>query len=102
MSSTKIDTNPKQASSLNLEQYGILGVREIIRNPSFDTLYAEETAEGLEGYEKGILTESGAISVDTGIFTGRSPKDKYLVRDDITRDTVRIWLSHSYPRNVCL
>ena len=88
MSSTKIDTNPKQASSLNLEQYGILGVREIIRNPPFDTLYAEETAEGLEGYEKGILTESGAISVDTGIFTGRSQKDKYLVRDDITRDTV--------------
>jgi phosphoenolpyruvate carboxykinase (ATP) len=88
MSSTNTDTNPKQASSLNLEQYGIFGVREIIRNPSFDTLYAEETAEGLEGYEKGILTESGAISVDTGIFTGRSPKDKYLVRDDITRDTV--------------
>ncbi len=73
---------------MDLEQYGIFDAHEVIRNPSFDTLYAEETAAGLDGYEKGFLTESGAISVDTGIFTGRSPKDKYLVRDDTTRDTM--------------
>ncbi len=73
---------------LNLETYGIFNTAEIIRNPSYELLYAEETAEHLKGFEKGFLTESGAISVDTGVFTGRSPKDKYLVRDDTTRDTV--------------
>ena len=88
MISTPSDTRTQPDRSLNLEQYGIFDTREIIRNPSFDTLYEEETAAGLSGYEKGYLTESGAISVDTGIFTGRSPKDKYLVRDDTTRDTV--------------
>jgi phosphoenolpyruvate carboxykinase (ATP) len=88
MTETLIKAEIKDQNSLNLEQYGISGVREILHNPSFETLYAEETAAGLNGYEKGHLTESGAISVDTGIFTGRSPKDKYLVRDDTTRDTV--------------
>ena len=88
MTSTPTDNTNQANSSLNLEQYGISNAIEIVRNPSFDTLYAEETAEGLSGYEKGYLTESGAITVDTGIFTGRSPKDKYLVRDDSTRDTV--------------
>ena len=88
MISTRSDTNIQANNPLNLEQYGIFDALEIIRNPSFETLYAEETASGLEGFEKGHLTESGAISVDTGIFTGRSPKDKYLVRDDSTRDTV--------------
>ena len=82
------ETLIKAENSLNLKQYGIAGEREILHNPSFETLFAEETAAGLSGYEKGFLTESGAISVDTGIFTGRSPKDKYLVRDDTTRDTV--------------
>ena len=76
------------ASDLNLEAYGIANTAEIIRNPSYELLFAEETAAGLDGYERGFLTESGAISVDTGVFTGRSPKDKYLVRDDTTRDTV--------------
>ena len=51
-------------------------------------LFAEETKPGLDTYEKGIITKIGAVSVDTGIFTGRSPKDKYIVLDDITRDTV--------------
>jgi phosphoenolpyruvate carboxykinase (ATP) len=78
----------KARNPLNLEQYGIFNTREIVRNPSLDRLYAEETVAGLNGYEKGYLTKSGAISVDTGKFTGRSPKDKYLVRDDTTRDTV--------------
>ena len=88
MISTPTDTRIHSDNSLHLEQYGILNAREVIRNPSFDTLYAEETAPELSGYEKGYLTESGAISVDTGKFTGRSPKDKYLVRDDTTRDTM--------------
>jgi phosphoenolpyruvate carboxykinase (ATP) len=80
---TTTDVDP-----LNLYQYGIQTKQEVLHNPSFDTLYAEETAPGLSGYEVGHVTESGAIAVDTGIFTGRSPKDKYLVRDDTTRDTV--------------
>ncbi|MFA9419305.1 MAG: phosphoenolpyruvate carboxykinase (ATP) [Gammaproteobacteria bacterium] len=88
MTQTKPDIESRAQRSLNLEQYGILDAQEIIHNPSFETLFAEETADGLSGYEKGYLTESGAITVDTGIFTGRSPKDKYLVRDDTTRDTV--------------
>ena len=88
MTQTQSDLDTRVESSLKLEQYGILDTLEIIYNPSFETLFAEETAEGLSGYEKGYLTESGAITVDTGMFTGRSPKDKYLVRDDTTRDTV--------------
>ena len=88
MNSTPTDTKTRPDRSLDLDQYGIFDADEIIRNPSFDMLYAEELAAGLGGYEKGYLTESGAISVDTGIFTGRSPKDKYLVRDDTTRDTI--------------
>lgn len=72
----------------DLEQYGITGVEEIYYNPSYEFLFEQETRPDLEGYEKGTLTESGAVAVDTGIFTGRSPKDKYLVRDDTSRDTV--------------
>jgi len=78
-------------SSPDLSAYGIENTAEIIYNPSYDLLYAEETADGLAGFEVGYRTESGAISVDTGDFTGRSPKDKYLVRDDTTRDN--IWWS---------
>ena len=72
----------------DLKAYGINDVQEIVHNPSFDTLYQEELDPKLEGYERGVLTNLGAIAVDTGIFTGRSPKDKYIVRDDTTRDTV--------------
>lgn len=72
----------------DLLDYGIQDVNEIIYNPSYDILFAEETKPGLEGYEKGIITRTGAISVDTGIFTGRSPKDKCVVLDDKTRDTL--------------
>ncbi|MDP5135157.1 phosphoenolpyruvate carboxykinase (ATP) [Rheinheimera baltica] len=75
-------------SDLDLSQYGITDVTEIIYNPSYDQLFAEETRADLQGYEQGKLTKLGAVSVDTGIFTGRSPKDKYIVRDDTTRDTV--------------
>ncbi len=72
----------------DLTRYGIRDVRDIVHNPDYDTLFAEETAPGLEGFEIGTVTESGAVAVDTGVFTGRSPKDKYLVRDDATRDSI--------------
>ncbi len=72
----------------DLTRYGIHDTTEIVYNPSYETLFAEETADNLQGFEVGRLTESGAIAVDTGDFTGRSPKDKYLVRDDTTRDTI--------------
>ena len=63
----------------DLLDYGIQDVNEIIYNPSYNVLFAEETKPGLDSYEKGIITRTGAISVDTGIFTGRSPKDKCVV-----------------------
>ena len=75
-------------SDLDLSKYGIHDTQEVVYNPSYDLLFEEETKAGLEGYEKGVVTELGAVSVDTGIFTGRSPKDKFIVRDDTTRDTV--------------
>jgi len=72
----------------DLKAYGIHDVQEIVYNPDYDTLYQEELNPALEGYERGVLTNLGAIAVDTGIFTGRSPKDKYIVRDETTRDTL--------------
>jgi len=72
----------------DLLNYGIKDIKEIIYNPSYNILFSEETTPGLTGYEKGIITRTGAISVDTGIFTGRSPKDKYILLDDKTKDTI--------------
>ncbi len=72
----------------DLLKYGITDAVEIIYNPSFDVLFEDETKPGLDKPEKGIVTKSGAVAIDTGIFTGRSPKDKYVVIDDITRDTI--------------
>jgi phosphoenolpyruvate carboxykinase (ATP) len=77
---------------LDLACYGIHNVKDIIRNPSYDQLYAEELNPELVGYERGVVTKLGAVNVKTGVFTGRSPKDKYLVMDDVTRDTV--WWSN--------
>lgn len=74
-----------------LDSLGIRDVADIVYNPSYELLFEEETRPELEGYEKGVVTELGAVSVDTGIFTGRSPKDKYIVKDDTTRDT--LWWS---------
>ncbi|MBA0194342.1 phosphoenolpyruvate carboxykinase (ATP) [Pectobacterium carotovorum] len=71
-----------------LAAYGIHDVRDIVYNPSYELLFKEELSPTLQGYERGIETQLGAVAVDTGIFTGRSPKDKYIVRDDVTRDTV--------------
>ena len=75
-------------TSQDLAALGISGTTEVVYNPDFDTLFQEETRPEPEGYARGTLTQSGAIAVDTGIFTGRSPKDKYIVRDDTTRDTL--------------
>ncbi|MDX1706139.1 phosphoenolpyruvate carboxykinase (ATP) [Pseudidiomarina sp.] len=75
-------------TDLDLSRYGITDVNEIVHNPSYDQLFEEETRSDLVGYEKGVVTNLGAVAVDTGIFTGRSPKDKYIVRDDTTRDTL--------------
>lgn len=75
-------------SNVDLLQYGIDNIGQIIYQPSYNLLFAEETKPGLDKFERGVITRTGAISVDTGIFTGRSPKDKYIVVDDKTRDTV--------------
>ncbi|MCR5067634.1 MAG: phosphoenolpyruvate carboxykinase (ATP) [Erysipelotrichaceae bacterium] len=82
----------------DLEKYGIRDIREIVYDPSYDFLYAEETDPQLTGYEKGTVTELGAVNVMTGIYTGRSPKDKYIVMDDNSRDTVW-WNSKDYPND---
>ena len=74
--------------SIALEKYGINNASEIIYNPSYEFLFNEEQSPTLEGFEKGQLTELGAINVMTGEFTGRSPKDKYIVKDAITEDTI--------------
>ncbi|MFA0540107.1 phosphoenolpyruvate carboxykinase (ATP), partial [Vibrio sp. 10N.222.52.B7] len=77
-----------KAAQIDLTKHGLTGVTEVLRNPSYEQLFVEETLPGLEGYEKGVVTELGSVAVDTGIFTGRSPKDKYIVKDDTTRDTM--------------
>ncbi len=73
-------------ANINLRKYGIKGVKEILYNPTYEVLYNEETKPGLEGYDKGQVTELGAINVMTGIYTGRSPKDKYIVYDNTTKE----------------
>ncbi|UXI01188.1 phosphoenolpyruvate carboxykinase (ATP) [Photobacterium sp. TY1-4] len=85
---TVMNVEKKVAKNMDLSQYGITNVTEIVRNPSYELLFEEETKPGLEGYEKGIVTELGAVAVDTGIFTGRSPKDKFIVKDDTTKETL--------------
>ncbi len=84
-------------TKLDLSKYGITDVKEIIHNPSYEQLFEEETNPNLEGYEKGQVTELGAVNVMTGIFTGRSPKDKYIVKDDTTKDT--IWWTTPESKN---
>lgn len=86
------------AIKIDLSQYGITNVTEVIHNPSYDRLFADETNPELEGFEKGVVTELGAVNVSTGVFTGRSPKDKYIVEDDVTRDTMW-WNSESAPND---
>ncbi|MBE6994125.1 MAG: phosphoenolpyruvate carboxykinase (ATP) [Ruminococcaceae bacterium] len=85
-------------SHVDLTKYGITGTTELIYNPSNDLLFHDEMDPSLEGYEKGTLTELGAVNVMTGIYTGRSPKDKYIVMDENSKDTVW-WTSKEYPND---
>ena len=83
---------------IDLEKYGIAGAKEVIYNPSYEELFAEETKKDLEGYEKGQVSELGAVNVMTGVYTGRSPKDKFIVVDDNSKDTVW-WTSEEYKND---
>ena len=85
-------------AKLDLTQYGITGTTEIVHNPSYELLFAEENKPELEGYEKGQLTELDAMNVMTGIYTGRSPKDKYIVMDENSKDTVW-WTTEGYKND---
>ncbi|PCK09883.1 MAG: phosphoenolpyruvate carboxykinase (ATP) [Alteromonadaceae bacterium] len=89
---THLDLNP-----LDLSKYEITDVTEVIYNPSYELLFEEETRTDLHGYERGVVTELGAVNVLTGVFTGRSPKDKYVVLDEISRDT--LWWDSKQARN---
>ena len=85
-------------AELKLEKYGISGATEILHNPSYEVLFAEETKAGLSGYEVGQVSELGAVNVMTGIYTGRSPKDKYIVMDENSKNTVW-WTSDEYKND---
>ncbi len=85
-------------AKLDLTKYGITGTTEVLYNPSYDVMYAEETKPGLEGYEKGQVTELGAVNVMTGVYTGRSPKDKFFVMDEVSKDTVW-WTTDEYKND---
>ena len=85
-------------ANIDLGKYGITGTTEVFHNPSYETLFEEETKAGLDGYEKGQQTELGAVNVMTGIYTGRSPKDKFIVVDEKSKDTVW-WTSDEYKND---
>ena len=85
-------------AKLDLSIYGITGVKEIIHNPSYDELFKAETDPSLTGYEKGQVTELGAVNVMTGIYTGRSPKDKFFVKNEASESTVW-WTSEEYKND---
>ena len=82
-------------AKIDLSKYGISGTTEIVYNPSYEQLFKEETNPSLTGYEKGQVSELGAVNVMTGVYTGRSPKDKYIVMDENSKDTVW-WTSVEY------
>ncbi|WP_430399887.1 phosphoenolpyruvate carboxykinase (ATP) [Flavobacterium sp.] len=83
-----MNNHTQTTKTISLEKYGIKDVAEVVYNPSYDFLYNEELSSNLQGFERGHLTELGAVNVMTGIYTGRSPKDKYIVKDDVTKDTI--------------
>ncbi len=85
-------------ANIDLTKYGITGATEVVYNPSYEQLFEEETKEGLTGYDIGQLTELGAVNVMTGVYTGRSPKDKFIVMDDKSKDTVW-WTTPEYPND---
>ena len=85
-------------AKIDLTKYGITGTTEVVYNPSYEMLFEEETKPGLEGFEKGQVSELGAVNVMTGIYTGRSPKDKFIVEDENSKDTVW-WTSDEYKND---
>ena len=88
--------------NFDLRKYGIKGVKEVLYNPTYEVLYNEETKPGLEGFDKGQVTELGAINVMTGVYTGRSPKDKYIVYDKTTKEGKPgeiWWTTEGYPND---
>ena len=85
-------------ANVDLSKYGITGATEVVYNPSYEVLFEEETKSNLEGYEKGQESELGAVNVMTGIYTGRSPKDKFIVMDENSKDTVW-WTSDEYKND---
>jgi phosphoenolpyruvate carboxykinase (ATP) len=87
----------KRSVVMSLNDLGIKNAKEVVYNPSYEVLYAEETKPGLEGFEKAQVTELDTVNVMTGEFTGRSPKDKFIVKDDATKDT--IWWSSEKAKN---
>ncbi|CAH1601375.1 phosphoenolpyruvate carboxykinase (ATP) [Vibrio jasicida] len=87
----------KKAATLDLTKHGLHNVKEVVRNPSYEMLFEEETRADLTGYERGVVTELGAVAVDTGIFTGRSPKDKYIVKDATTEE--HMWWTSDAVKN---
>ena len=89
-------------ANIDLKKYGIKGVKEVLYNPTYEVLYNEETKPGLEGFDKGQVTELGAINVMTGVYTGRSPKDKYIVYDNTTKEGKPgeiWWTTEGYPND---
>ena len=83
---------------IDLSKYGITGTTEIVHNPSYEYLFEEETKADLEGFDKGQISELGAVNVMTGVYTGRSPKDKYIVMDENSKDTVW-WTSAEFKND---
>jgi phosphoenolpyruvate carboxykinase (ATP) len=86
-----------KAATLDLTKHGLHNIKEVVRNPSYEMLFEEETRADLTGYERGVVTELGAVAVDTGIFTGRSPKDKYIVKDATTEE--HMWWTSDAVKN---
>ena len=84
--------------NIDLSKYGIKDVKEVLYNPSYEVLYNEETKPELTGFDKGQVTELGAINVMTGVYTGRSPKDKFIVVDENSKNTVW-WTTPEYPND---
>ncbi len=82
----------------DLKKYGIEGTTEVLYNPSYDELFKLENLPDLEGFERGVNTELGAVNVMTGVYTGRSPKDKFIVLDEKSKDTVW-WTSEEYKND---
>ncbi|MCQ2446451.1 MAG: phosphoenolpyruvate carboxykinase (ATP), partial [Clostridia bacterium] len=85
-------------ANIDLTKYGITGTKEIVYNPSYELLFEEEMKPELEGFDKGQLTELGAVNVMTGVYTGRSPSDKFIVMDENSKDTVW-WTSEGYKND---